>query len=151
MKKEKYRKAVFAVVYATTEHGVQFALLKRKKHWKGWEFTKGKIESFETKRHAAKREVYEETGLKATKVKKLPYKGEYKYNKPLKDRPGVVGQTFHLFAVEVEKPLDGKIKVDPKEHNYGKWFSFKEAHKKLTWPNQRKALKIVNDFFKGKK
>ena len=46
---KKYRKAVFVVVYSKTPKGVEYLILKRKKHWKGWEFTKGKIERFELK------------------------------------------------------------------------------------------------------
>ena len=65
IKDEKYRKAVFAVTYYITPEGkIEYLILKRKKHWKGWEFPKGKIEKFETKKAAARREVNEETGLK---------------------------------------------------------------------------------------
>ncbi|VVB82504.1 RNA pyrophosphohydrolase [uncultured archaeon] len=142
---KKYRQAIFAVVYAITNGKVEYAILKRKKHWVGWEFTKGKIEKFETKRMAARREAKEETGLKILKTKKFHISGSYKYKIKLKDRPGFIGQTYHLFAVKVKK---GKIKVDRKEHSYGKWMSFKEAMKKLSWGDQRRSLKIVNDCVK---
>jgi len=144
-KLKKYRHAIFAVVYTITNGKVEYAILKRKKHWVGWEFTKGKIEKLETKRMAARREVKEETGLKILKVKKYKISGSYKYDKECKDRPGVIGQTYHLFAVKTKK---GKIKVDKKEHVYGEWVSFKNAMKKLTWSDQRRCLKIVNDCVK---
>jgi 8-oxo-dGTP pyrophosphatase MutT (NUDIX family) len=141
---KKYRKAVFGVAYCKDGEGkIEYIILKRKKHWKGWEFPKGKIEKFETKRMAVKREVYEETGLKVLSVKRFKEKGVYLYNKKLWDRPNVVGQTYHLFAVRVEKE-NGKLKLDPLEHNGYKIVSFKEAYKKLTWPNQKHSLKIVN-------
>ena len=149
MKKDKgrLRKAIFAVVYSKTPNKVKYVILKRKKHWKGWEFPKGKIERFETKRMAAKRESKEETGLKILKIKKFRIKGIYKYKRNLKDRPKIIGQTYTLFALEGK--YSKKIIVDKKEHYLGKWVSFKEAYKNLTWPNQRKCIKIVNDWLKN--
>jgi bis(5'-nucleosidyl)-tetraphosphatase len=140
---KKYRHAIFAVVYAITNNKIEYAILKRKNHWIGWEFTKGKIERFEIKRITARREVREETGLKILKTKRFHVDGKYKYKKELADRKGIVGQTYHLFAVKVKK---GKIKVDRKEHSFGKWMTFNEAEKKLTWDNQKKCLRIVNRF-----
>src|SRR3990172_916918 len=140
-----YRKAVFIVGYSkdNKKNKVEYILLKRKLHWKGWEFPKGKIESKETKLDAAKRELKEETGLKLIRIKKFNFSGEYLYEKPMKDRPGLVGQTFSLFAAEVKK---GKVKLDKKEHAGHRWFSFSDAEKKLNWPNQKISLRIVNDF-----
>jgi 8-oxo-dGTP pyrophosphatase MutT (NUDIX family) len=144
MKKEKFRKAVFGVTYCKDNNGrVEYIILKRKKHWKGWEFPKGKIERFETKRMATRREVNEETGLKILKIKRFKEKGKYLYPKKLWDRPDKIGQTYHLFAVEVEKG-NGKLKLDRIEHDGYKIVSFQEAYRKLTWPNQKKCLKIVN-------
>lgn len=146
----KYRKAVFGVTYSIDSFGkIEYVLLRRKKHWKGWEFPKGKIEKFELKRWAARREVKEETGLSILSVKRFKEKGNYHYNKKLWDRPKMIGQTYHLFAVKVKKG-DGKLKLDPIEHNGYKWVSFKEAYKKLTWPNQKRCLKIVNKWLMKK-
>jgi len=147
--KLKFRRAVFAVVYSKEHNGkIEYVLLKRKKHWKGWEFPKGKIERFETKRRTAKREVKEETGLDAIKIKRFREKGNYLYPKILKDRPKMNGQTYHLFGIEVEKGR-GELKLDPIEHDGYRWADFKEAYEKLTWPNQKKCLKIVNDWLKN--
>ncbi|MCX6750798.1 MAG: NUDIX domain-containing protein [Candidatus Pacearchaeota archaeon] len=148
---KKYRKAIFGVTYSKNSEGkIEYIILKRKKHWKGWEFPKGKIEKFETKRMAVRREVGEETGLKILRIKRFKEKGVYLYHKKLWDRPDKIGQTYHLFAVQVEKG-NGKLKLDPIEHNGYKWVSFEEAQKKLTWPNQKRCLKIVNDWLKKKK
>lgn len=145
MGKMKYRKAVFIVAYSRNNSKIEYLLLKRKLHWNGWEFPKGKIERFELKRMAAKREAEEETGLKILKIKKFGIKGKYLYKKALKDRPGVVGQTYQLFAAEVRK---GKVKLDSKEHSDYKWAGFKEAVKKLKWLNQKKCLKVVDEWLK---
>jgi 8-oxo-dGTP pyrophosphatase MutT (NUDIX family) len=145
----KFRKAVFGVAYSKNSDGkIEYLILKRKNHWIGWEFTKGKIEMFETKRMAIRREAKEETGLKILKIKRFKENGYYFYNKKLKDRPDKIGQTYHLFSVEVKK---GRVSIDKKEHSGHKWASFKEAYKKLTWPNQKRCLKIVNEWLNRKR
>ena len=147
--KGKYRKAVFVVGYAKKGEKIEYILLKRKLHWKGWEFPKGMIEKEENKVRTARRELKEETGLKLVdgNIKKFNFSGRYRYPKMLPDRPGMVGQTFALYAAEVRK---GKISLDPKEHSGHKWASFKQALKMLKFPNQKKSLKMVNDWLIGK-
>ncbi len=146
----KYRKAVFMVAYADTSEGIKYLILERKKHWKGWEFPKGGIEEGEKEKQTVQREIKEETGLDYKKIKKFDYEGKYDYPKEFKDRPGVIGQTFKLFAVELKKHCDKKIEIDKKEHFSYKWLKFKEAFKKLTWNNQKKALVIVDRWLNKK-
>jgi len=140
----KYRPAVFIVTYARTKKGIEYVLLKRKLHWTGWEFPKGGIEKNETGEQASKREVKEEVGSKPINIKSWPIKGKYLYRN-VKDRPNYIGQTYCLFSAEVKK---ARIKVDREEHDYGKWVTFKEAIKELTWPNQRKCLRIIDKSLK---
>jgi len=148
MKQTKYRKAVFIVVYAREKDKTYYVILKRKKHWHGWEFPKGGVESGENLIKAVKRETFEEVGLKSKKIKRFNIQGRYKYQKMLKDRPGIIGQISTLFSVEVKK---GRIRVDKREHYYGKWMEFKEAMKKLTWKDQKICLKMVDGFFGRKR
>jgi len=137
----KYRKAVFIVTYSIIGNKIEYLILKRKLHWKGWEFPKGGVNIFETKKQAVKRELKEETGLRALKIKKFNIKGKYDYDKEYPDRPGFKGQTYTLYSAEVKK---GGIKFDKTEHSGYKWASFNEALKNLTWKNQKKCLKEVN-------
>jgi 8-oxo-dGTP pyrophosphatase MutT (NUDIX family) len=139
----RYRKAVFIVTYAKTKNRIEYLILKRKLHWKGWEFPKGGMKSFETQRHAVKRELKEETGFLPLRIKKFNIMGKYKYDKKYPDRSGYAGQTYTLFSAEVKKD---KINLDRLEHSDYKWVSFREAIKKLAWPNQRKSLKVVNSW-----
>jgi 8-oxo-dGTP pyrophosphatase MutT (NUDIX family) len=138
---KSYRPAVFIVTYARTEKGIEYVLLKRKLHWKGWEFPKGGIEKSEIKEKTVRRELKEETGLNALKIRSWPINGKYVYDIKTQKERKYLGQTYSLFSAEVKK---SKIKVDKQEHDYGKWVTFKEAMKKLTWSNQRKCLKTVN-------
>ena len=142
----KYRPAVFILSYAKTPNGFECLILKRKLHWKGWEFPKGGIEKSDGKNliKTVKRELKEETGLPALKIKKFSFKGKYKYDKNYPDRKGWIGQAFKLFSVEVKK--SNKIKLDKREHAGFKWVEFEEAKSKLTWKNQKKSLIIVNGF-----
>jgi 8-oxo-dGTP pyrophosphatase MutT (NUDIX family) len=144
----KYRRAVFIVVYNKKNDKIEYLILKRKLHWKGWEFPKGGIEQKEKLKSAIKREAYEETGLRAIdkSIKRFDFSGKYDYNRVLSDRPGFKGQTFHLYSAEVKKGR-GKLSY---EHSRSKWVAFETALKMLKWPNQKKALRIVNRWLKEK-
>ena len=146
MQKGKYRKAVFIVTYSFVDGKIKYLILKRKKHWTGWEFPKGGAEFFETRNRAVKREVKEETGLKILKIKKFKVYGRYDYDKEYPDRKGIIGQDFLLYAAGVE---NSKVKIDKREHSDFKWMNFSDAMKKLTWKNQKECLRIVNDYLEN--
>lgn len=141
----RFRKAVFIVIYSKEKNKVEYLILRRKHHWKGWEFSKGGIKFPEPKRFTARREAKEESGLKVLNIKKFNYSGRYKYPKEFPDRKGFIGQTFSLFAVEVKK---GKVKIDRKEHSGFKWMNFNQAVRSVKFPNQKNSLKIVNLWLK---
>lgn len=138
---KSYRPAVFIVTYRKEKNKISYLLLKRKLHWTGWEFPKGGIENNEPEMMTVKRECKEETGQKPASITGFPYSGKYKYNKKLEDRPNFKGQTWSLFAAEIKNE---KIKFDKKEHSDYQWLEFEKAKEKLTFPNQRKCLEIVN-------
>ncbi len=143
--KSKFRRGVFIVVYSKYNGKIRYLILKRKLHWKGWEFSKGGVKVFETKRKAVRRETKEETGLKILKIKGFNFTGKYKYDKKYPDRKGYSGQSFSLYAVETR--MRG-AKLERREHSDFKWVDFKEALEKLKWENQKKSLKIVNLWLK---
>src|SRR3989344_1192122 len=92
----KLRKGVFIIVYRKEKDKLSYLILKRKLHWKGWEFPKGGIEK---------------------------------------------GETFSLYSVELKNK---KIEIDKHEHSDYQWLLFNKTIKKLTWPNQRRCLRIVD-------
>jgi len=147
---QKFRKAVFIVAYAKTKEGIKYLVLKRKFHWRGWEFPKGGIDKNETKKETVRREILEETGQKplSGKVKKFNFHGKYKYKRKFPDREGIIGQEYSLFAVEIKYK---KIKFDKLEHSEYKWLNFEDAVKKVTFRNQKKSLKIVNNWLENEK
>jgi len=136
-----FRKGVFIVVYTNDKGKIKYLLLKRKLHWKGWEFPKGGIKKGEGILKAVKRELKEETGINPVKIIEYKFKGRYKYPKKISDRKEFIGQTFQLYSAETKNK---KIKLDKREHSQYKWVGFKEAVKMLTWKNQKKSLEVVN-------
>lgn len=143
--KLKYRKAVFVLAYAKTRKGNEYLLLKRRLHWFGWEFPKGAVKFLETGKMASRRELREETGLKSLKIIKFNFSGKYDYEKILSDRQKFRGQTFSLYSAEVKK---SKVKIDNYEHSDYKWVSFSQALKMLKHKDQKKSLKIVDEFLR---
>jgi 8-oxo-dGTP pyrophosphatase MutT (NUDIX family) len=139
----KYRRGIFFVVYKNLGGRVKkkYLILERKLHWKGWEFPKAGLKNHENREKALERELKEETGCKPKKIKKFNINGKFKYKKKMPDRKGYAGQSWRLFAVEVDCK---KIKIEKKEHRSYKWLDFKSAMKILTYPNQKRCLKIVN-------
>jgi len=144
----KYRKGIFIVTYSRTKEEIKYLILKRKLHWVGWEFPKGGLEKNESMSKAIKREIKEETGKLSFNIKKFHVSGKYKYNRGLKDREDIDGQTYSLYSAEIKPSL---IKIDKKEHSDYRWLSFEKALRKLTWTNQRRCLKIVNSSLQNQK
>ena len=137
----KYRKAVFIVVYKKENKKIFYLILKRCKHWRGWEFPKGGIDKNETEIDTAKREVKEETNLKIKNIKMHNVRGKYKYPHQFPDRKGIIGQTYSLYSTEV---FSGKVKFDKHEHCGFQWLEYKQALKTLSKNDQKMCLGIVN-------
>ncbi len=137
---KKYRKGVFIVAYKIIKNKPKYLLLKRKLHWKGWEFPKGGKEPKESNLETIHRELKEETNLNPIKINKHNLKGKYKYTNKI-ERP-YIGQTFTLYSVKVQNQ---KVIIDKREHSSYKWLDFKKAREFLTWDNQKKSLEIVNN------
>lgn len=151
--KGRYRKGVFLVVYAREKAGkkeseAKYLLLHRILHWKGWEFPKGGIEKGESALRAAGREFKEETGLKPSKIINMHIKGKFNYPHELKDRRGIKGMAWSLFAIKTKK---AKVRIDKLEHDNYRWLSFKDAYKKLKFGDKKRCLMIVGKYLKTAK
>jgi len=144
-KQKKYRKGIFVVVYRIINGKINYLVLHRKLHWRGWEFPKGGLEKNEKARDCVKREVMEECGLKPIKIIDLKINGKFRYKKEFSDRKGFVGQSWRLFCALVE---GNKIKIDKLEHDGYKWVDFNKAIKMLKWKNQKYCLRISEKYLK---
>ncbi|MFB6246249.1 MAG: NFACT RNA binding domain-containing protein [Candidatus Pacearchaeota archaeon] len=140
-----YRKSVFFVVYKKNKQGnFNYLVLKRSLHWTGWEFPKGGVEQNESELEAVKREVKEETGQEPHNIQNHYHEGKYEYTKDFEGRD-YFGQKFSLYSVEISSK---DVKIDETEHSKYLLLAFDEAYKKLTWPNQKKSLEIVDSKLK---
>ena len=142
--KKGYRRAVFVVIYKKQNNQIKYLILKRKLHWKGWEFTKGGVEKEETEMLTVMREVKEESGLTPVRIINHRKKGKYNYKKSIPTRP-YIGQSYSLYSAQVSNK-NKKIKIDKHEHGMYMWADFQEAIKTLSWKDQKECLSIVNKF-----
>jgi 8-oxo-dGTP pyrophosphatase MutT (NUDIX family) len=147
--KKKFRKGIFIVAYTLNNNRIpKYLILKRKLHWKGFEFPKGGKNLLETNRMTALREIKEETGLKVLKLKNHHLYGKYLYKKSFNDRAEFKGQSYVLFSAELKF---GKPRLDKREHESAEWLYFVSAIKKLTHENQKECLRIVDKWIQKKR
>ena len=137
------RKGVVCIAYASKP--IRYLLLHRKLHWTGWEIIKGGSLARERMENTVKRELKEETGLKAVSCKRFPVRGSFIYDKKTQRQRKARGFSYQLFACEVKK---GRIRIGKREHDGYKWCTYSQAARLLTWPNQRQYLRAVDKFVK---
>ncbi len=96
MEKMKFRKSVFVVAYS----GKEYLILKRKRHWIGWEFPKGGVKRFELIKNTIKRELKEEVELSVVKgsIKNHKHKGKFLYKKI--ENFNHDGQKYSLYSAD---------------------------------------------------
>jgi dATP pyrophosphohydrolase len=103
-----------------------------------WQSVTGSVEDNETPLQASIREVFEETGLDATKYNLQNWQASnvfeiyphwrYRY------APDVIENTEHLFGLELPSPLP--IKLAPDEHLRYEWVDWREAATRVfSWTN----------------
>lgn len=118
---------VDVVIFSVERDVLKVLMLKRnvpeEKFTTGWEFVKGALEDDETFLEAAKREIKEETGLNPIFIKEL--QGEIIVDVRYRKKPhyDYVKKRALVFLY-----TDGKITIDPKEHDDWTWMEYKQAH-----------------------
>lgn len=115
----------------------------------GWGFPKGHIDDGESHKQTAKRETYEETGLKVSKLES-GFKQEVKYflkknwsTGKQYDKPKLKIVTYFL----AEVPSKAKVKIS-NEHIGFEWFTYGKAKKKQLF--NKKLLKYAKDYILAK-
>ena len=139
MKDKKQKKGIFIVVYKISKGKRGYLLLKRKLHWKGWEFVKGGMNPGETEEEAVKREILEETNLQKFKIiKKL--EGVTKEFKGVGDRLNI--HAVYLVEASMKIPIQIPTGTNP-EHSTYLWADADSVSSKLTWENDQLILTKV--------
>jgi dATP pyrophosphohydrolase len=127
------------------EHGVPaYLLLKRSEKdrlYPGiWQFVTGTMKDGESAVRAARRELYEETGLDIERFWVVPFVNTFYL---------AASDTVHLspfFAAEAN--AGGQVHLSH-EHQDSQWCAYKSAGEKLVWPGQRHGLQLVHEYIVG--
>ncbi|MCX6718176.1 MAG: NUDIX domain-containing protein [Candidatus Staskawiczbacteria bacterium] len=146
-------KSAGAIIYRM-ENGVPHYLLLHyapaEKGKRGqWGFAKGHVEQGETETETAKREIFEETGIKDLKII-LGFKELEKYF--FRRNYGLAGEArkkapwvFKLVVFFLAETKTKDVKISD-EHIDFVWLPIKEAIKKTTFKNSKKLLEKANEF-----
>ena len=119
----------------------KYLLLKHGMNY--WNFPKGKIESGESDLDAAKRELYEETGLDKIEI----IDGfEEKFGYKFLVKEGLIKKVVKMFLA---KYLYGSINLS-QEHEEYQWYVFEDAVVILKFNNIRKSLKVADKYLSDK-
>jgi 8-oxo-dGTP pyrophosphatase MutT (NUDIX family) len=110
-------RAAGAVVFRRTEHGVRLLVLRA---YKNWDFPKGLLEPGEDDLAAARREVFEETGLR-----EIEFADEYKETLPYAG--GKIARYYLAETAEAKIELPVSPELGRPEHHEYRWVSFDEA------------------------
>lgn len=116
---------------------------RRKFYQKGWRFPKGWIDEGETSQEAALREVEEEGGVKAEIIDKIDRVQYFFYNEQKE-------KVLKSIAFYLMKWL-ADVKNGPGwETEKIEWLPFNEAHQKLAFDSEKKALKRAKKILEEK-
>ncbi len=104
-----------------------------------WQSVTGSLRDNETPLEAAKREVWEETGLVGD-LHDCQYQNRFKIVPPWRARyaPDVTHNTEHVFSMALPTRLP--IKLNPREHSHYCWLPRVEAAKMATSYTNRDAI-----------
>ncbi|MFA4930603.1 MAG: NUDIX domain-containing protein [Patescibacteria group bacterium] len=133
------------VVYKKENEQLKFLIIKHNSPTREnyWNFPKGHVEADETEEQTARREVWEETGIKA---KIIPdFRQEYKYDvvtvglKP-------INKTAVYF---LGQPENDHIQIDPVEIAQCHWLTYEDAREKITYDGSKQVLDEALKYIKN--
>jgi len=138
-----------AIIYTVKNGGILFLLVYSAKNSQ-WGFPKGHIEKGETEIQAAKREIFEETG-----ISELEFAGNFKCTDSYRTK-GVLPHTLGSIITKNVIYYLCRTQSDFVDRNNGEiekcgWFDFESAQKVLKYNAQKLMLKKAKDFLQGGK
>lgn len=138
-------KAIGVIVYFEFPRSTKYLIVKHKKGH--WSFAKGHKEKDESSIQTARRELFEEAGIKEVEflAKKILAREKYFFNDRNKSKVRKVVSYF------IAKSGTSKIRIDNKEIINYKWCTLNAADRILTYKQSRKIIKKVDKLIKNKK
>ena len=148
---EAYRVPIQVAVYCYRHNkGLQWLMLKRAtKTNPCWQGVTGAPFEGEALIDAARRELFEETGLRPLALIQSSY--SYTYPVPVYNRhkfaPGVDVITEYVFVAQIDAHHTSVTLTE--EHVEYRWVGFEEAQRLLSWQENKKSLYIVHHMITG--
>lgn len=134
----KYVESVGIITYTIQNDSIQYLLLLSDTGC--WDFPKGHIESGETKRETALRELQEETGLTAQLDDTFEQSLSYVY--PGYQNKQETHKTDYMF---VGKAFRTTITLSPEHTDYA-WLTYDQALKQITYDDTRELFKKAHEY-----
>ncbi len=139
----RYRHDVSAgvIVFHRGQDGCRFLLvLSRLTKRPLWEFPKGGLDSGESLKQAAMRELREETGLTEADVSLVPEferREEYRFTTGANEPRTLIRKEVTYYLAEASRT---DVRIAEAEASEYAWLSLKDAMRKLRYPGRRKLL-----------
>jgi dATP pyrophosphohydrolase len=138
----KQPRSVQVVIFAESVRERHYLLLRRlASHGGFWQPVTGSLESGETHRASAVREVLEETGITACEedLIELGVVNNFEIAPHWREKyaPGVTHNEEVCFALKV---FEGEVRLDPIEHDAYAWENYEHAVEMLYWDSNRRAF-----------
>jgi dATP pyrophosphohydrolase len=126
---------------------LEVLLLERADHPGFWQSVTGSQDEGEALRDTASREVFEETGIEASRYELTDWnlQNVYEIYPVWRHRyaPGVTHNTEHVFGLRVPGRLP--VRLEPREHLASDWLHWERAAERVfSWSN-RKAILMLPD------
>ncbi|MFH1247407.1 MAG: NUDIX hydrolase [Candidatus Micrarchaeota archaeon] len=144
---KKTRRGVFAVV---VDKKGNMLVLHRVHYWRGWEVPKGGIDGKYSERECLENELWEELGLRKKDyevIGRTNHFQEFKYPANYRKKWKVDGAKIRGWAIRAKKQRITFKNNPVREHDSYKWMPVEKALKRLSYANQRKAVKLVVEQF----
>jgi len=141
-------KSAGAVVFYRNSGKIEYLLLKHRDE--RWSFPKGLIEKDEKPEEAARREVWEETGIKNIELidgfketEKYFFRVKYEYQLSRGWKMGEGVMKFVTYFSAEAKSKDVKLSFEQSDFI---WLEFEAAIEKVKYKSEKEVLKKTNDF-----
>lgn len=124
----------------------QALLLKRRRPPAGvWQSVTGALEWGETPAQAARRELYEETGIRDAEPVAAGISRRFEIVPEALHRyaPGIRENLEHAYTLFLPEPCE--VRIDPEEHEEFQWVNLEEATRKVwSWTDREAIASVIS-------